>query len=114
MNEHPDAVPSGADGRTVPTAAGADDHAHLHAAPTEKISVRSGEMAGRSNDPAGPASPTAAGEAASPVARTGQSSYPIEDGRDGPGPAPYVTIVLPCFNEGEHVHARDRAHQPRR
>lgn len=103
MNEHPDAVPSGADGRTVPTPAGADDHAHLHAAPTEKISVRSGEMAGRSNDPAGPASPNAAGEAASPVARTGQSSYPIEDGRDGPGPAPYVTIVLPCYNEGAHV-----------
>ena len=37
------------------------DHDALHAAPTEKISVRSGEMAGRSDDPAAiPAVPTAA------------------------------------------------------
>ncbi len=35
--------------------------------------------------------------------RTGHAAYPIEDGPQGPGPAPYVTIVLPCFNEGAHV-----------
>ena len=28
------------------------DHDHLHAAPTEKISVRAGELAGTSDDPA--------------------------------------------------------------
>ena len=33
----------------------------------------------------------------------GHPSYPIEDERAGAGPAPYVTIVLPCYNEGAHV-----------
>ena len=114
------------------------DHDDLHAAPTEKISVRAGEMAGRSDDPAAagvlptatgaptepglatPAdavSPTSAeaGFATSadavpatpgrtaPPARAGHPSYPIEDDAVGPGPAPYVTIVLPCYNEGAHV-----------
>ncbi len=38
-----------------------------------------------------------------PAPRTGHPAYPIEDGAAGPGPAPYVTIVLPCYNEGAHV-----------
>jgi glycosyltransferase involved in cell wall biosynthesis len=115
------------------------DHDDLHAAPTEKISVRAGEMAGRSDDPAAagvlptPTSTTAgagsatsadagfapaadAGQASTPAdagsatsvrpappARAGHPSYPIEDDAVGPGPAPYVTIVLPCYNEGAHV-----------
>jgi glycosyltransferase involved in cell wall biosynthesis len=33
----------------------------------------------------------------------GHAAYPIEDGPAGAGPAPYVTIVLPCYNEGAHV-----------
>ena len=69
------------------------DHDELHAAPTEKIAVRAGEMAGRSDDPAAPGAPT----------RPGHPAYPIEDGAAGPGPVPYVTIVLPCYNEGAHV-----------
>ena len=78
------------------------DHDALHAAPTEKISVRSGEMAGRSDDPAAvPAAPTS--PTAAPGARPGHPAYPIEDAGDVPGPAPYVTIVLPCYNEGAHV-----------
>ncbi|HMM95725.1 glycosyltransferase family 2 protein [Phycicoccus sp.] len=79
MNEHT-AAPQG-----DPT------HDALHAAPTEQIDVRTGEMAGRGHDPAG-----------RPTTRT-SSGHVIEDGPDGPGPAPYVTVVLPCFNEGAHV-----------
>ncbi len=99
------------------------DHDHLHAAPTEKISVRAGEQAGRSDDPAAttrlqsispdavapapaagaPGAPVAPDTAVAPGARTGHPSYPIEDDAAGPGPAPYVTIVLPCYNEGAHV-----------
>ncbi|MCB9407372.1 MAG: glycosyltransferase family 2 protein [Tetrasphaera sp.] len=33
----------------------------------------------------------------------GHAAYPIEEGPAGAGPAPYVTIVLPCYNEGAHV-----------
>ena len=98
------------------------DHDDLHAAPTEKISVRAGEMAGRSDDPAAAGVlPTPTGAAAgagfapgadavpaapahpAPPARAGHPAYPIEDDAAGPGPAPYVTIVLPCYNEGAHV-----------
>jgi polyisoprenyl-phosphate glycosyltransferase len=123
------------------------DHDHLHAAPTEKISVRAGEQAGRSDDPAAttrlqsvspdavapapgagvPGAPVAAGAVVPPTApgapgapgapvapgtvvppsvpgaRAGHPAYPIEDDAAGPGPAPYVTIVLPCYNEGAHV-----------
>ncbi|MFL6080740.1 MAG: glycosyltransferase family 2 protein [Ornithinibacter sp.] len=105
------------------------DHDHLHAAPTEKISVRAGEQAGRSDDPAAttrlqsvapdavppapaaptPGAPVAPGAAlpsdavTAPGARSGHPSYPIEDDAAGPGPAPYVTVVLPCYNEGAHV-----------
>jgi glycosyltransferase involved in cell wall biosynthesis len=35
--------------------------------------------------------------------RPGTAAYPIEDGPGGPGPSPYVTVVLPCYNEGAHV-----------
>ncbi len=34
---------------------------------------------------------------------TAATAYVIEDGPEGPGPAPYVTIVLPCYNEAAHV-----------
>ena len=99
------------------------DHDTLHAAPTEKIALRPVEPAGRSDDAAAPRAvaavpgqappaltaplPAAPGEAVSgvPVPRAGHPAYPIEDGAAGPGPAPYVTIVLPCFNEGAHVLA---------
>lgn len=37
--------------------------------------------------------------------RAGHAAYRIEDGPAGPGPRPYVTIVLPCFNEAAHVLA---------
>ena len=33
----------------------------------------------------------------------GHAAYPIEDGPAGAGQPPYVTIVLPCYNEGAHV-----------
>lgn len=33
----------------------------------------------------------------------GHAAYRIEDGPAGPGRAPYVTVVLPCYNEGAHV-----------
>ena len=51
--------------------------------------------------------PTAPGGAPPgvPAPRPGHPAYPIEDGAAGPGPAPYVTIVLPCYNEGAHVLA---------
>ena len=89
------------------------DHDALHAAPTEKIAVRAGEMAGRSDDPAattripglatGPDAVPPASAVGAPGARPGHPSYPIEDEAAGAGPAPYVTIVLPCYNEGAHV-----------
>jgi glycosyltransferase involved in cell wall biosynthesis len=41
--------------------------------------------------------------ASPPPSVPGHPAYPIEDGPSGPGPTPYVTIVLPCFNEGAHV-----------
>ena len=41
--------------------------------------------------------------ASPPPSVPGHPAYPIEDGPTGPGPTPYVTIVLPCFNEGAHV-----------
>lgn len=102
MNEHPHAAPD---------PAGDGDHDALHSAPTEhiavgrapeagsteKIDVRPGEMAGRSDDPTGHVERTPA------PTRTGHPSYPIENPPGGSGPAPYVTIVLPCFNEGAHV-----------
>ena len=65
MNEHPDATPSGA-----------DDHDVLHAAPTEKIAVRAGEMAGRSNDPAGPANTGSPGSPGSPAGHPGADAAP--------------------------------------
>ncbi|MGL5862651.1 MAG: glycosyltransferase, partial [Phycicoccus sp.] len=37
--------------------------------------------------------------------RIGHQSYPVEDGPHGAGPRPYVTVVLPCYNEGAHVLA---------
>lgn len=114
MNEQPPAEP----------AQPGDDHAALHAAPTERIGVdpahaateridvRAGEPAGRSDDPAatnvlprlqvgGPDGPEVTRTPA-PV-RTGHPAYPIEEGPGGRTPAPYVTIVLPCYNEGAHV-----------
>jgi glycosyltransferase involved in cell wall biosynthesis len=64
---------------------------------TDKDIVGSAETAGRSDD------------AATSVERTPASipvthpAYPIE-GEVG-GPVPDVTVVLPCYNEGEHVLA---------
>ena len=82
MNEHPEAGDTGA------------DHDALHAASTERIDVRVGELAGRGYDPS----------ARPPNERTRTSGgYVVEDGPEGPGPVPYVTVVLPCFNEGAHV-----------
>ncbi len=82
MNEHPEATASDA------------DHAALPAAATEQIDVRTGEMAGRGNDP------SAAARSATTRTRGG---HVVEDGPGGPGPVPYVTVVLPCYNEGAHV-----------
>jgi hypothetical protein len=85
-------------------APGADpDHEALHSAetqqlsmPTERIDVRAGERAGRGDDGAGRHR-----EEPPPPRRL--PGHVIEDGPDGPGPAPYVTVVLPCYNEGAHV-----------
>jgi glycosyltransferase involved in cell wall biosynthesis len=63
------------------------------APPTELIDVRTGQLAG------GPADPARRGAAS--TARPEPAAYAIEGTSDGP--APYVTIVLPCFNEGAHV-----------
>ncbi|WP_299442912.1 glycosyltransferase family 2 protein [uncultured Phycicoccus sp.] len=101
MNEHPESAAAEADHDTlhaapterigVPAASGTAEHP---AAPTEAIEFRTGEMAGRSNDPS-----------STPRSETTRTSagYVIEDGPDGPGPVPYVTVVLPCYNEGAHV-----------
>ncbi|HET7762822.1 MAG TPA: glycosyltransferase, partial [Phycicoccus sp.] len=72
------------------------DHDAIHAAATERIEVRPGEPAGRDDDPA-----AAAGEPS--VRMVHRPGHVIEDGPGGPGPAPYVTVVLPCYNEGAHV-----------
>jgi glycosyltransferase involved in cell wall biosynthesis len=56
---------------------------------TDKLSVRTGELAGRGYDPA----------AASPTTHPAVDSAPAGVAR----PALDVTIVLPCYNEGEHV-----------
>ncbi len=85
-------------------APGADpDHEALHSAetqqlsmPTERIDVRAGERAGRGDDGAGRHR-----EEPPPPRRL--PGHVIEDGPAGPGPAPYVTVVLPCYNEGAHV-----------
>jgi glycosyltransferase involved in cell wall biosynthesis len=91
MNEHPEAPP------------GDPDHEALHAArtqqfspPTEPVDVRSGETAGRGDDPS-------SRRREAPRPPTHHPAHVIEDGPDGPGPAPYVTVVLPCYNEGAHV-----------
>ncbi len=65
-------------------------------APTEAIAVRSGELAGTSDDPRVPSEAPAASV---------HPAYVIEDGPGGPGPIPYLTVVLPCYNEGAHVLA---------
>ncbi len=59
----------------------------------QAVDVRTGQLAG------GPADP--ARRAGGPTARPEPAAYPVE-GESG-GPAPYVTIVLPCYNEGAHV-----------
>ena len=56
---------------------------------TDKLSVRTGELAGRGYDPA----------AAGPTTHPALDSAPAGAAR----PALDVTIVLPCYNEGEHV-----------
>lgn len=72
---------------------------------TEPITVRTGELAGGSDDPARgsevgtpPARP-----AYDPTFQTTTALDPrpkvLEDGSE----RPYVTIVLPCYNEGAHV-----------
>ncbi len=102
MSDNPDAAPLGpGDPDPRAAAAGPLDHDALHAAPTERISVRPGQMAGRSDDPATPTGIRPGQDAAG--ARAGHAAYVIEDAPGGPGPVPHVTIVLPCFNEGAHV-----------
>jgi glycosyltransferase involved in cell wall biosynthesis len=56
---------------------------------TDKLSVRTGELAGRGYDPA----------ANRPATHPAVDSAPASGSR----PALDVTIVLPCYNEGEHV-----------
>ncbi len=56
---------------------------------TDKLSVRTGELAGRGYDPA----------AADHTVHPAVDTAPSEAAR----PALDVTIVLPCYNEGEHV-----------
>ncbi|MEO7421220.1 MAG: glycosyltransferase family 2 protein, partial [Ornithinibacter sp.] len=104
MSENPHAAPSGPGepAHAAPSATPSDpSHEGIHAAATERISVRPGQMAGRSDDPATANVTRRADSLAG--ARAGHTTYVIEDGPDGPGPVPYVTIVLPCFNEGAHV-----------
>jgi glycosyltransferase involved in cell wall biosynthesis len=55
----------------------------------DKLSVRTGELAGRGYDPA----------AASPATHPALDGTPTSGARPGLD----VTIVLPCYNEGEHV-----------
>lgn len=111
MNEQPSAAPQRP----------GDDHDALHSAPTEKMDVRKGERAGRADDPAattvlphlavgapgGPGTATTPDDGTTPrtpvPTRTGHPAYPIEDAPGGSAPDPYVTIVLPCYNEGAHV-----------
>jgi glycosyltransferase involved in cell wall biosynthesis len=96
MSEHPAT-------EVIPSPGQAGSSASATAAPaTEKIDVRTGELAGRSDDPRAPIG----------LARPGQAPG-ADDGelpREGELPAyekvshrPLVTIVLPCYNEGAHV-----------
>lgn len=96
MNEHPETevIATTAPAPTAPPAAPSSG------APTERITVRTGELAGGSDDPATLGVPAAGGErAAYPPVESQTRSTLLEDGT----PRPYVTIVLPCFNEGAHV-----------
>ncbi len=58
----------------------------------DPVDVRTGQLAGGPADPSSRARATTTG--------TGLVA-PAVEGADGP--APYVTIVLPCYNEGAHV-----------
>ncbi|MDT0213551.1 glycosyltransferase family 2 protein [Rothia sp. ARF10] len=91
MNEHPQTP--------TPTVRPA---AVEHAPTTEPITVRTGELAGGSDDP-GEVGTVAARPAYDPTFQTTTALDPrpkvLEDGSE----RPYVTIVLPCYNEGAHV-----------
>ena len=91
MNEHPHAAPPGDD--RAP-----HDHDDLHAAPTEKISVRAGELAGRSDDPA----------AATRLPRLGTGA----GCRDGP-PAGRRPGRARCADRPPGVPDRGRRRRPR-
>ncbi|MCE1179836.1 MAG: glycosyltransferase family 2 protein [Micrococcales bacterium] len=76
--------------------------AETTAPPTERIPVRTGELAGTGADPARPleARPAAGG------GRPGEASRSVDVVRaelEERGERPFVTIVLPCYNEGAHV-----------
>ncbi|MFC7491592.1 MULTISPECIES: glycosyltransferase family 2 protein [unclassified Knoellia] len=89
MNEHPETEVIA----TTPPAPTAP--------PTERITVRTGELAGGSDDPGEVGESAPHGERTAyetPVDPATRSAL-LEDGT----PRPYVTIVLPCFNEGAHV-----------
>ena len=74
---------------------------------TEQIRFRTGELAGGSDDPARSARPVHAtdpdsGEVVASRTPSSSAAYAIE-GESRPDP--YVTVVLPCYNEGAHVLA---------
>jgi polyisoprenyl-phosphate glycosyltransferase len=81
------------------------------AAPTERIHV--GELAGRSVDPRAaqrrderrdPRGAPRQGDLPGERTAGASTAYRIEGG-DPSAPVPYVTVVLPCYNEGAHVLA---------
>ena len=65
---------------------------------TERLPVRTGELAGGSDDPGETGTVAARTAYDTPVEPETRSAL-LEDG----SPRPYVTIVLPCYNEGAHV-----------
>jgi glycosyltransferase involved in cell wall biosynthesis len=103
MSEHPvtEVIPSV--GQTSESVTGTTTESATHPV-TEPVNVRTGELAGGSDDPRsaivrddgrGTVSP------ASPGAVTREGEHPAyrQEGRE----KPLVTIVLPCYNEGAHV-----------
>ncbi len=86
MNELP-LTPAATPTVVLPTSATRPDRAE-----TEAIVVRRGELAGRDVDPA-------RGRGATPHEHPASVADPTAENR------PYVTIVLPCYNEGPHVLA---------
>lgn len=93
--EHPYAAPTEVLPATPNAQSTHDTPLPPPAPPTELIDVRTGQLAG------GPADPARRGVA--PDSAPDTAAYRIESPDGGDGPRPYVTIVLPCYNEGAHV-----------